>query len=101
MNSTKLYYIEVRQQGCFIACHLVEAGDALTAINRVESLYGEPVVICQGTLEDKKGGYHKIILPTNWHGYTFEAWVVESISSSSIDKDIDEETSTKQRLRVA
>lgn len=96
MGISTMYYVEVRQQGRYVACHLVEAADALTAINRVERFYGEPVIVYKNAVEDKDGCPHPFTQTANWHGYSFEAWAVEPASSPT-----DPEEATKQHAVMA
>ena len=96
MGISNMYYVEVRQQGCYVACHLVEAAEALTAINLVEQLYGEPVIIYKNAVEDKDGCPHPFTQTINWHGYTFEAWAVEPVVPPA-----DSEDATKQHAVMA
>jgi hypothetical protein len=73
-----IYRVEVQQGGSAIAFYTVEAPDALSAINRVELLYGDPVVAEKTTIEDEEGGSHRITLARNWHGYMFQARAIKS-----------------------
>ena len=65
------YRVKVRKQGCYVASHTIKAIDALSAINQVELLYGGPVQMMDGSIEDKDGTRHHILVANNWHGYTF------------------------------
>lgn len=67
------YQIEVRKQGCYVAYHIVKAADALSAIDKIELMYGGPVLFTEGSIEDKDGTRHHILVANNWHGYTFQA----------------------------
>ncbi|MCB9100084.1 MAG: hypothetical protein H6632_11120 [Anaerolineales bacterium] len=87
MGTSTIYYVEVRQQGRYVACHLVEAAEALAAINIVERFYGEPVIVFKNAVEDKDGCIHPFTQTANWHGYTFEAWAVEPASSPADSAD--------------
>lgn len=73
----KLYHVQVKRQGVHVADHIVEAPDALSAINLVENAYGDPVRLEKSLLEDEGGHRHQIMLASNWHGYMFEAWAIE------------------------
>jgi hypothetical protein len=73
----RLYQIEVKAQGSHIARHLISAGNALDAINLVESEYGEPVEIESILIEKEDGSQHPLMTIKNWHGYTFDARVIE------------------------
>jgi hypothetical protein len=68
-----LYRVEVRRQGSLIESHVIEALDALTAINQVESQYGEPTHFEIVSIEDEHGRKHHVLMVSDWHGYTFEA----------------------------
>jgi len=72
-----LYQIEVKRQGCCVAQHVVEAADALAAINLVERYYGEPVEVETVCVEDEEGNRRHTLVVKNWHGYTFDARVIE------------------------
>lgn len=72
-----IYIVEVQQQGSPIAFYNLEAPDALAAINRVELLYGEPVIVEKTTIEAEEGDQHRITLAHNWHGYMFQARVIK------------------------
>ncbi len=67
------YQIEVKSQGSHIAEHIVEATDALMAINFVERCYGEPAEVETGVVENEHGIRHHIMVVKHWHGYTFNA----------------------------
>ena len=73
----RLYQIDVKTQGSSVAQHFVEAVDALTAINLVESYYGEPVEVETVVVEHEDGSLRQKIVVKNWHGYTFDARAVE------------------------
>ena len=75
----RIYTVEVQQRGSPVAFHTIEAPDALTAINRVELLYGEPVMTEKITIEDEEGDQHRITLAHNWHGYMFQARAIKPI----------------------
>jgi hypothetical protein len=74
-----IYTVEVQQGGNPIAFYTIEAPDALSAINRVELLYGEPVTVEKTAIEDEEGEWHRITLARNWHGYMFQARAIEPI----------------------
>lgn len=76
-GSQWVYKVEVQQRGSLIAFYTLEAPDALSAINRVELLYGTPVVVERTIIEDEEGESHRIILARNWHGYMFQARVIK------------------------
>ena len=71
-----LYQIDVKAQGSSVAQHFVEAADALTAINLVESYYGEPVKVETVVVENEDGSLRQKIVVKHWHGYTFDARAV-------------------------
>ena len=79
-----VYDVEVKQQGSPIAHHIVEAVNALTAINLVESYYGEPVRSEVALMEDEHSHMHRIIVASNWHGYTFEARAIGLYASGKM-----------------
>ena len=57
--------------------HTVEATNALSAINLVEPLYGEPVQFERVSIEDESGHRHEVTVVNNWHGFTFQAQAVK------------------------
>ena len=61
------------EQGRLIAEHIVEAADALAAINRVEAGYGEPPKVECKTTHHEDGTRETALVVTGWHGYTFLA----------------------------
>jgi hypothetical protein len=68
-----LYQVKVTQQGIFLAIHIIEAPDALTAIDLVEREYNEPLEIKFGSIEDEHSRSHPVMAVNNWHGYMFTA----------------------------
>jgi len=72
-----LYLVEVKSQGSCIAQHTVEAVDALSAINLVEPQYGEPVEVETVYVENEDGSHRQKLVVKNWHGYTFDARMIE------------------------
>jgi len=72
-----LYRIEVKSRGSIVAEHLVVATDALTAINLVESEYGEPLDAELVSVETEEGRRQQMLMVKNWHGYTFDARAVD------------------------
>jgi hypothetical protein len=77
-----IYEIEVKQQGSPMARHIIEAADALPAINRVERWYSDPVQYETVLIEDEHSHGHHVMLAHNWHGYTFEARVITPSASN-------------------
>jgi hypothetical protein len=77
-----VYDIEVKQQGSPIAHHIVEAADALSAINRVERWYSDPVEYETVLIEDEHNQRHRVLLAHHWHGYTFEARAIEPYTAN-------------------
>jgi hypothetical protein len=67
------YLIEVYARGVLVAHHTVEAADALSAINRVETEYGEPPKLEEKTIHHDDGRKETIQVVVNWHGYSFLA----------------------------
>lgn len=72
-----LYQVEVKSQGSCIAQHTVEAVDALTAINLVEQYYGEPIEVETIYVENEDGSHRQKTVVKHWHGYTFDARMIE------------------------
>jgi hypothetical protein len=73
-----LFQIEVKSQGRLIDQHQVEAADALTAINQVESYYGEPPSFEVSLVELEHGRKRYTLIVNNWHGYTFQARAIRA-----------------------
>ena len=67
------YQIEVKSQGSPVAEHIVEATDALMAINFIERSYGEPTEVETIVIENEHGVQRHIKVVKYWHGYTFNA----------------------------
>jgi hypothetical protein len=80
-----IYKVEVQQCGSPIAFYMVEAPDALSAINRVELLYGEPLTVEKTAIEDEEGDRHRITLAHHWHGYMFQARAVKLVMKTIIN----------------
>lgn len=72
----QLYQIEVRSQGQLVAERVIAASSALKAITLIESEYGEPVQAETAVIENDNGRRSRVMIATNWHGYTFEARVI-------------------------
>jgi hypothetical protein len=73
-----LYQVEVKKQGTFVANHIVEAPNAVAAIDLVESYYTEPVSLEKALTENGHSRGHQVMLAINWHGYSFHTWAIES-----------------------
>jgi hypothetical protein len=71
------YRVEVRNQGRLVAEHIIAASDALKAINLIESEYGEPLQAEIVKVETAAGRQRQVLAPKHWHGYTFDARVIE------------------------
>lgn len=74
------YRIEVFSRGEYIINHTVEAPDALTAINLVEARYGEPPRVEETTVYLEDGKKEHLLVVSAWHGYSFVARQIRSIS---------------------
>ncbi len=70
---TSLYRVEVFTSGQFVTAHTVSASDALTAINLVETHYGEPPKIEYKTIYHEDGSIEHVLVISGWHGYSFMA----------------------------
>ena len=68
-----LYLVQIFVKGEIISEHTVEAPDALTAINQVETGYGEPAQVEYKTVQHEDGRKELALVVSNWHGYSFEA----------------------------
>lgn len=68
-----LFQVEVKRHGNRVTEHVVEAPDALSAINLVELLYGEPPSVEYVMVEDEEGRKRSMMVVNNWHGYSFHA----------------------------
>jgi len=71
------YQIEVSKQGRLVARHIVEAANALAAINLVETCYGPPVEVELGLIEDGRGRRRPVMVVNDWHGYMFDARAIQ------------------------
>lgn len=67
------YVVVVDLHGNSVGEHIVEAPDALSAINRVEADYGLPVEISFVTVELEDGRKQNKMVVNNWLGYNFTA----------------------------
>lgn len=67
------YAVVVDLHGCSVAEHIVEAPDALSAINLVETAYNLPVEISFVTVELEDGRKQNKMVVNNWLGYNFTA----------------------------
>lgn len=67
------YQIEVFCQGEFIQHHVVEAADALTAIDLIEPRYGSPPKVEFATVQLESGKKEHLLVVADWHGYSFVA----------------------------
>ncbi len=74
------YRVEVFARGHLIAEHLVDAPDGLTAINQVETNYGEPAEVEYKTVYHEDGAKERILIVSSWHGYSFLARRTETES---------------------
>ena len=77
------YIVRVSQQGTVIASHLVNAPDALSAINFVERYYYQPVKLEKTFIENEDGKLHEVTVASNWHGYMFEAQSIKTVTTSA------------------
>lgn len=78
----QLYQIEVKSQGHLVAGHVILASNALKAIALIESEYGDPIQAEMAEIENNNGRRHRIMIAKNWHGYTFDARVIDHSQSS-------------------
>jgi hypothetical protein len=69
----RLYRVEVYSRGVFFSHHLIEAEDALAAINQVETQYGQPPKVEETTIYFDDGKKEHLLIVSDWHGYSFEA----------------------------
>ena len=70
---TGRYRVEVFVSGQFISAHTVEAADALSAINLIETEYGEPPQVEYKTVHHEDGTKESALVVMGWHGYSFMA----------------------------
>jgi hypothetical protein len=80
-----LYQVEVKKQGTFVANYIVEAPNALTAINMVESCYSEPFSLGKVLMENEHSHPCQVMLATNWHNYTFHTWGIKPSPTSLVE----------------
>ena len=70
---THQYVVEVSFSGEIVSEHSIEATDALSAINQIERIYGEPPEIVVKTIYHENGGIEHVSVVMDWHGYCFHA----------------------------
>ncbi len=70
---TRWYRIEVSFSGRWVSEHTVEAPDALTAINLIETQYGVSAQVAYKTIFHEDGTKEHILDVSGWHGYSFLA----------------------------
>jgi hypothetical protein len=70
---TYRYVVEVSSNGVRVSEHYIEAADALSAINRVETEYGEPPKTVTKTIYHENGAIEHVLVVMDWHGYCFHA----------------------------
>lgn len=75
---SRQYIVRVSQQGVVIGDHLVNAPDALNAINFVERYFYQPVQWGKTLIDYGDGKSHEVATANNWHGYMFEAHAIEA-----------------------
>lgn len=73
VKMARLYRVEVYSRGVFVSHHLIEADDALGAINQVEAQYGQPPKVEETTVYFDDGKKEHLLIVSDWHGYSFEA----------------------------
>jgi hypothetical protein len=71
------YRVEVRNSGSLVAEHTITATGALEAISLIENEYGEPLQAEIAKVDTGDGRHRQVLISKNWHGYTFDARVVE------------------------
>ncbi len=76
-----LYQVTVSSAGQPVTTHDVTARTGLEACNTVESRYGEPARVTFA--QNSKG--EKIMIVTDWHGYTFQAKQLATIKTAGGD----------------
>jgi hypothetical protein len=74
----KRYQVEVFISGVFITQHIVEAEDALAAINLVEAEYGTPPKVEFATVQLESGKKEHLLVVSDWHGYSFNARLIKA-----------------------
>ncbi len=70
---TNLYRVAVFARGEMIAEHMIEAPNALTAMNLVELEYGPAPRYEFTTVHNEDGTKERALIVHDWHGYTFLA----------------------------
>ncbi|RME69924.1 MAG: hypothetical protein D6784_17535 [Chloroflexi bacterium] len=76
------YQVEVYARGKVVAAHTVEAVDALSAINQVEALYGDPPQVEYTTVYHEDGTKETMLQVIGWHGYMFQARAVNRLNQA-------------------
>ncbi|MBN1994691.1 MAG: hypothetical protein JW953_18470 [Anaerolineae bacterium] len=69
----RLYQVEVSFSGQKVSEHTIEAPDALSAINLIETQYGEPPEVQYKTIHHENGVKEHVLVVLDWHGYCFLA----------------------------
>jgi hypothetical protein len=70
---THVYQVEVSFSGQRVSEHIVEASDAMSAINLIETEYGEPPEVKYKTIHHENGTKEHVLVVSDWHGYSFLA----------------------------
>ena len=60
-----------------MAEHIIAAGDARKAITLIENEYGGPAQTEMAVIETGDGRRRRVMVAKDWHGYTFEARVID------------------------
>jgi len=68
-----IYLVTVFSQGSIIDRHTLNAPDGLSAINKVELMYGEPARAEYVTVALETGQKRNKMVVHHWHGLTFLA----------------------------
>lgn len=70
---THVYQVEVSFSGQRVSEHTIEASDAMSAINLIETKYGEPPEVKYKTIHHENGTTEHVLVVSDWHGYSFLA----------------------------
>ena len=79
------YLVTVTRQGSPVGTHIVEAVDALKAINLVERYYRAPDRQERISGEDEVDPQYEIAETDNWHGFMFQAQAIGPAANSPAD----------------
>lgn len=78
---SSLYRVEVFRNGRRVSTYIIEAVDALRAIDAVEANYGEPPQVAYKTIFHEDGTQETVLMVSGWHGYSFLARAINDAAA--------------------